>query len=174
MRPPLKHGDPGFELIPQRFQTSRVEVISAQQIAVDAPNGRKMFVFDRVFGEDIDQEGVFDYVQDSVSSFVEGYNVSILAYGQSGAGKSFTMGTTGPEDQAKSDIQGIIPRAAGVLFEQLDGPSRAAGSGIRPPSRLAGPGSAQNMHSRTGRNKNWQLKATYVEAGKPITIQAHC
>ncbi|KAL5404490.1 hypothetical protein PMIN04_012580 [Paraphaeosphaeria minitans] len=163
VRPALKNGDPGYELIPQRFQASHVDVTSAQQIAVDAPNGRKLFVFDRVFGEDVDQEGVFDYVQDSVFSFVEGYNVSILAYGQSGAGKSFTMGTTGPEDQAKSDIQGIIPRAAGLLFEQLDGPIRAAGSGIRPPSRLAGPGSAQSIHSKTGGNKTWQLKATYVE-----------
>ncbi|KAL1599752.1 hypothetical protein SLS60_007556 [Paraconiothyrium brasiliense] len=163
VRPPLKNGDPGFELVPQRFQVSRVEVTSAQQIAVDAPNGRKLFVFDRVFGEEIDQEGVFDYVQDSVTSFVEGYNVSILAYGQSGAGKSFTMGTTGPEDQAKPEVKGIIPRAAAVLFEQLEGPNPARGSGIRAPSRLSGLGTAQSMHSKSSANKNWQLKATYVE-----------
>ncbi|KAF2447827.1 kinesin [Karstenula rhodostoma CBS 690.94] len=164
VRPPLKNGDPGFDLVPQRFQVSRVDVTSAQQISVDAPNGRKLFVFDRVFGEDIDQEGVFDYVQDSVTSFVEGYNVSILAYGQSGAGKSFTMGTTGPEDQNKSDVKGIIPRAAGVLFEHLDGPNRAAASGIRAPSRLASPSVAhQSNHTKTGGNKNWQLKATYLE-----------
>lgn len=165
MRPPLKSGDPGYELIPQRFQTSRVDVTSDQQIAVEAPNGRKLFVFDRVFGEDVDQEGVFDYVQESVTSFVEGYNVSILAYGQSGAGKSFTMGTTGPEDQEKPAIKGIIPRAAAVLFEQLEGPNRAAGSGIRAPSRLSGLGAAQNMYSKSSASKNWQLRATYVEVG---------
>jgi hypothetical protein len=67
-----------------------------------------MFVFDRVFGEDIDQEGVFDYVIDSVNSFVQGYNVSILAYGQSGAGKSYTMGTTGPREQGDADIMGMF------------------------------------------------------------------
>jgi hypothetical protein len=66
-----------------------------------------MFVFDRVFGEDIDQEGVYEYVIDSVNSFVQGYNVSILAYGQSGAGKSYTMGTTGPTDQGDADIMGM-------------------------------------------------------------------
>lgn len=30
---------------------------------------------------------------------MQGYNVSILAYGQSGAGKSYTMGTSGPSEQ---------------------------------------------------------------------------
>lgn len=56
-----------------------------------------MFVFDKVFGEDTSQQGVWDYVSDSVNSFVQGYNVSILAYGQSGAGKSYTMGTAGSD-----------------------------------------------------------------------------
>lgn len=66
-----------------------------------------MFIFDRVFGEDVDQEGVYDYVVDSVNSFVQGYNVSILAYGQSGAGKSYTMGTTGPTEQGDAQIMGM-------------------------------------------------------------------
>ena len=75
---------------------------------MDAAGGRKVFVFDRVFGEDIDQEGVFEYVTDSVNSFVQGYNVSILAYGQSGAGKSYTMGTTGPQEQCDTDVMGAF------------------------------------------------------------------
>lgn len=66
-----------------------------------------MFVFDRVFGEDVDQEGIFEYVAESVSSFVQGYNVSLLAYGQSGAGKSYTMGTTGPREQGDAQIMGM-------------------------------------------------------------------
>lgn len=65
-----------------------------------------MFVFDRVFGEEIDQEGVWEYLQESVNSFVQGYNVSLLAYGQSGAGKSYTMGTTGPNEQNDARIMG--------------------------------------------------------------------
>ena len=75
---------------------------------MDAAGGRKVFIFDRVFGEDIDQEGVFEYVTDSVNSFVQGYNVSILAYGQSGAGKSYTMGTTGPQEQGDTAIMGTF------------------------------------------------------------------
>lgn len=162
VRPPLKHGEPGYELIPQRFRGASCHVTSPSSLAVDASGGRKVFIFDRVFGEDIEQEGVYDYVSDSVNSFVQGYNVSILAYGQSGAGKSYTMGTTGPREQGDVDIMGIIPRAAASLFEKLDGSGiKAPGSGIRAPSRLSG------LHTLSGskalNNRNWQLKATYVE-----------
>ena len=108
VRPPLKSGDPGYDLVPQRFRGSTCQVTSPSSLAVDASGGRKVFVFDRVFGEDIDQEGVFEYVAESVNSFVQGYNVSILAYGQSRAGKSYTMGTTGPSEQADPQIMGTL------------------------------------------------------------------
>jgi S-adenosylhomocysteine hydrolase len=83
-----------------------VQVTSPTSLAVDSPQGRKLFIFDRVFGEDVHQEGVWDYLRDSVDSFVQGYNVSVLAYGQSGAGKSYTMGTSGPAEQADPQIMG--------------------------------------------------------------------
>ncbi|KAJ4355072.1 hypothetical protein N0V95_003235 [Ascochyta clinopodiicola] len=165
VRPPLKQDDPSFDLVPQRFRSPRCHVTSPSSLAVDpASGGRKVFVFDRVFGEDVDQEGVFEYVGESVNSFVEGYNVSILAYGQSGAGKSYTMGTTGPGDQADAQVMGIIPRAAALLYEKLEGPSnRPPGSGIRPPnSRVSSMGS-HNFPTKSSAKKNWQLTATYVE-----------
>jgi hypothetical protein len=81
-------------------------VTSPTSLAVDVPQGRKIFVFDRVFSESVDQEGVWDYLSDSVNSFTQGYNVSILAYGQSGAGKSYTMGTSGPQEQNDSKAMG--------------------------------------------------------------------
>lgn len=54
----------------------------------------------------MDQEGVWEYLNDCVNSFTLGYNVSLLAYGQSGAGKSYTMGTSGPAEQGDMDVQG--------------------------------------------------------------------
>jgi len=65
-----------------------------------------LFVFDKVFGEDVYQEGVWDYLSESVGAFVQGYNVSVMAYGQSGAGKSYTMGTSGPSEQADPQLMG--------------------------------------------------------------------
>ncbi|KAL2011054.1 hypothetical protein VTN00DRAFT_3772 [Thermoascus crustaceus] len=165
VRPPLKPTDPGFELIPQRFQKSMVHVTSDTSLAVDVPQGRKVFVFDRVFPETVDQEGIWEYLSDSVSSFIQGYNVSILAYGQSGAGKSYTMGTSGPKEQSDSKAMGIIPRAAQLLFEKLGEPpkhNRSSSSGLRTPGRYSMSSQVSPL-GKNGLEKNWQLKATYVE-----------
>lgn len=85
-----------------------VQVTSPTSLAIDSPQGRKLFVFDRVFGEDVTQEGIWDYLVESVNAFVQGYNVSMLAYGQSGAGKSYTMGTSGPSEQGDMEIMGKL------------------------------------------------------------------
>ncbi|KAJ5894302.1 hypothetical protein N7495_005993 [Penicillium taxi] len=168
VRPPLNPNDPGYELIPQRFQTSMVHVTTPTSLAVDVPQGRKLFVFDRVFPETVDQEGIWEYLSDSVSSFIQGYNVSILAYGQSGAGKSYTMGTTGPSEQDGNT--GIIPRAAQLLFEKLDGPKHSRNgsvpiSGLRTPQRysISSASSFVKPNAEKEKEKTWQLKATYVE-----------
>ncbi|GFN11288.1 kinesin family protein [Aspergillus tubingensis] len=164
VRPPLKPTDPGYELVPQRFQRPMVHVTNPTSVAIDVPQGRKLFVFDRVFAETVDQDGVWDYLSDSVGSFLQGFNVSILAYGQSGAGKSYTMGTSGPSEQSDPKAMGIIPRAAQLLFEKLEGPTkpnRNSGTGLRTPSRYS-VGSASSF-GKASVEKNWQLKATYVE-----------
>lgn len=83
-----------------------VTVTGPTSVAIDSAQGRKLFVFDRVFGEEVDQSGVWEYLTESVDAFVQGYNVSMMAYGQSGAGKSYTMGTSGPEDQADLEVMG--------------------------------------------------------------------
>ncbi|PWY94264.1 kinesin family protein [Aspergillus sclerotioniger CBS 115572] len=164
VRPPLKPDDPGYELVPQRFQRPMVHVMNPTSVAIDVPQGRKLFVFDRVFAETVDQDGVWDYLSESVSSFLQGYNVSILAYGQSGAGKSYTMGTSGPSEQHDPRSMGIIPRAAQLLFEKLEGPpkpNRNSGTGLRTPSRYSI--SSTSSFGKASAEKNWQLKATYVE-----------
>lgn len=83
-----------------------VQVTSPTSLAIDSPQGRKLFVFDRVFSEQVSQEGIWEYLVESTNAFVQGYNVSMLAYGQSGAGKSYTMGTSGPEQQADMEVMG--------------------------------------------------------------------
>lgn len=164
MRPPLKPTDPGFDLIPQRFRDGTCEVDSPRDLWIHGPRGKEHYTFDRVFDEQTSQEGVWDYLSDSVSSFVKGYNVSILAYGQSGAGKSYTMGTSGPQEQSDPEIKGIVPRAAQALFEQLNGGS-ARPSGLQTPKRYSVqmPSIASVARGANGGVKNWELKATYVE-----------
>lgn len=109
VRPALRPSDPGYELVPQRFQRSILQVISPTSLAIDSPQGRKLFVFDKVFDEDVQQQGVWEYLKESVNAFIQGYNVSVLAYGQSGSGKSYTMGTSGPAEQNDPQLMGESP-----------------------------------------------------------------
>lgn len=84
-----------------------VHVTSNTSLSIDSPQGRKLFVFDRVFGPDVDQSGIWDYLSDSINAFTQGYNVSLLAYGQSGAGKSHTMGTSSPDANSNPEDMGM-------------------------------------------------------------------
>ena len=140
--------------------------------------GRKIFIFDRVFGESVDQRGVYDYLQESVDSFLQGYNVSILAYGQSGAGKSYTMGTSGPREQNHAETKGVIPRAATHLFDYLNGDKESASrqqSGLRSPTRysvgniqtILQNGTTNGTFAKSNGDKGWELSATYVEVSPP-------
>lgn len=86
------------------------------------------FLFDRVYGPEEGQEAIWSSVEGLVSRFLEGYNVTVLAYGQTSSGKSYTMGTdrlNEPITEVPADRLGIIPRAVHTLFsamQQLRGP----------------------------------------------------
>jgi kinesin family protein 11 len=51
-----------------------------------------------------------------LSEVLEGYNVTVFAYGQTGTGKTFTM----LGDTPSSSNAGIIPRSLISLFESLE------------------------------------------------------
>jgi kinesin family protein 6/9 len=54
------------------------------------------------------QEDMFTYcAEDIVKSVVSGYNGTVMCYGQTGAGKTFTMNGATPNFK----YRGIIPRA---------------------------------------------------------------
>jgi Kinesin motor domain len=76
-----------------------VQVMNQSGLVIESPQGKRSYVFDRVFNENTGQDGVFEWLKESIESFITGYNVSLLAYGQSGSGKSYTMGTSGPVEQ---------------------------------------------------------------------------
>uniref|UniRef100_A0A1J3HCP3 Kinesin-4 n=2 Tax=Noccaea caerulescens TaxID=107243 RepID=A0A1J3HCP3_NOCCA len=59
---------------------------------------KKSFKFDSVFGPNASQADVFEDTAPFATSVIDGYNVCIFAYGQTGTGKTFTMEGT-PEDR---------------------------------------------------------------------------
>jgi kinesin family protein 3/17 len=73
------------------------------------------FTFDRVFGEDADQSEVYGTsARHAVLSTLQGYNATILAYGQTGTGKTFSM-----EGYQGDQLRGIIPRAVDDIFSYI-------------------------------------------------------
>ncbi|NXJ68462.1 KI21B protein, partial [Rostratula benghalensis] len=94
----------------------------------------KAFTYDFVFDLDTWQEQIYTTcVGKLIEGCFEGYNATVLAYGQTGAGKTYTMGT-GFDMNISEDEQGIIPRAIGHLFSGIEERKRAAQSqGIAAP-----------------------------------------
>ena len=65
------------------------------------------FQFDKIFGEECDQYEMFEETTENIlEKFLRGFNVSILAYGQTGTGKTYTM-----EGDEKNP---------GIIYQSLD------------------------------------------------------
>ncbi|XP_054974007.1 kinesin-like protein KIF21A isoform X1 [Sorex araneus] len=80
----------------------------------------KAFTFDFVFDLEAPQEHVYSQcVEKLVEGCFEGYNATVFAYGQTGAGKTYTMGT-GFDVNSSEGEQGIIPRAVRHLFRTIE------------------------------------------------------
>ncbi|ESR39519.1 hypothetical protein CICLE_v10024724mg [Citrus x clementina] len=73
-------------------------------------NPKKDFEFDRVYGPHVGQAELFSDVQPFVQSALDGYNVSIFAYGQTRSGKTHTM-------EGSSHDRGLYARCFEELFD---------------------------------------------------------
>jgi chromosomal replication initiation ATPase DnaA len=74
------------------------------------------FTFDYVYDHDSTQEFVYDNTaKQSVLSVLEGYNSTVIAYGQTGTGKTHTM--EGFKYNVGDPQRGIIPRSMEEIFK---------------------------------------------------------
>ncbi|NWI92977.1 KI21B protein, partial [Pitta sordida] len=88
----------------------------------------KAFTYDFVFDLDTWQERIYTTCMGKlIEGCFEGYNATVLAYGQTGAGKTYTMGT-GFDMSISEEEQGIIPRAISHLFSGIEERKRVAQS----------------------------------------------
>ncbi|KAG8753634.1 hypothetical protein FRC14_005867 [Serendipita sp. 396] len=133
--------------IPPRFQKIVVNDSSATSVVVDATNGpptqtaqpvtgapakKQSFNFDQVHGQSTSQFQLYtSTAQPLVGRFLEGFNCTVLAYGQTSSGKTHSM--TGVDLDADpndaSNGMGIIPRSVAAIFakaQELKG-ERAGG-----------------------------------------------
>ncbi|XP_078430047.1 kinesin-like protein KIN-12C isoform X2 [Wolffia australiana] len=95
-----------------------------RRVATDSLSfGEKSFSFDAVMGPESSQEEVFRVVgMPLVSDLMAGYNTSVVCYGESGSGKTYTL--WGPptamfEENSVDARQGIAPRLFHMLFQKI-------------------------------------------------------
>jgi hypothetical protein len=81
-----------------------------------------VFQFDAVWMSGT-QEDVFEDCRALVQSAVDGYNVTIFAYGQTGAGKTFTM-------HGSQDREGLAPRAIKEIYRIIEANSHRFNSTV--------------------------------------------
>eukprot|EP00941_MAST-03F_sp_MAST-3F-sp1_P002781 g2781.t1 len=87
----------------------------------DKRGNKKLYKFDRAFGPKSTQEEVFTDVKRLIQSAVDGYNVCIFAYGQTGTGKTYTM--VGDETGLENKL-GITPRSVHEIFDIISANER--------------------------------------------------
>ncbi|XP_028609487.1 kinesin-like protein KIF21A isoform X3 [Grammomys surdaster] len=94
----------------------------------------KAFTFDYVFDIDSQQEQIYTQcIEKLIEGCFEGYNATVFAYGQTGAGKTYTMGT-GFDVNIMEEEQGIISRAVRHLFKSIEEKKTSAiKNGVPPP-----------------------------------------
>ncbi|CAH1285893.1 unnamed protein product [Diabrotica balteata] len=77
------------------------------------------FSFDNIFSEDVSQETVYNKTVKPLVHYVKkGYNSTVFAYGQTGTGKTYTMGTE-PNVTDQKNV-GLILRTLNQFFEYND------------------------------------------------------
>ena len=110
----------GVRVRPGKETEENVLQVEASQLVVDNDE-KKIFNFDTVFKSEESQERLYqDLVQSKVEKFLEGVSSTVFAYGQTGTGKTFSMGTTNTQEDISSESRGIILRSLDQIFSHKD------------------------------------------------------
>ncbi|CAE8628610.1 unnamed protein product, partial [Polarella glacialis] len=94
----------------ENHDTIAVEMLDPFTVALDkTATDRQVFAYDTIFPESSTQAEVFAECRSMVQSVIDGYNVTVFTYGQTGAGKTWTLYGSGSEP-------GISPRICEEIF----------------------------------------------------------
>jgi kinesin family protein 18/19 len=95
--------------------------------------GVSEYEFDSVFDDDATQQEVYEKTtKPYLKNLIAGLNVTVFAYGATGAGKTHTMMGSSRRDDATDHAEaGIIPNSLTDLFNQLQEKKHTAAPGER-------------------------------------------
>jgi hypothetical protein len=105
--------------------TSENELLVGNQVNPHEFIASKSFVFDHLFDENASQSIIYEKaVAHLVKRFVDGFNSTVLAYGQTSSGKTFTcfgkdFGKESFADERDFDDGGILQRSISAIFNHL-------------------------------------------------------
>ncbi|KOG99888.1 kinesin motor protein CIN8 [Saccharomyces eubayanus] len=108
--------------VPDITGSEEVSINTTGDTGITAQMNAKRYTVDKVFGPGASQDLIFDEVAGPLfQDFIKGYNCTVLVYGMTSTGKTYTM--TGDEklyNGELSDAAGIIPRVLLKLFDTLE------------------------------------------------------
>ena len=135
----------------ERSSKSFITVQSNTTLVADLKPEPKSFHFDHIVAEDATQADVFEAVARPITDYcLQGYNGTIFAYGQTGAGKTHTIqGSWSDASSADYEERGLMPRAFEHIFGFIARESRMAGT----------PGHSGKEHPQT----EFLVKCSYLE-----------
>lgn len=109
-----------------------VSINLSEEIGISAQLNSKKYLLDQVFGPDSKQDEIFsDVVEPLFNDFMKGFNCTVLCYGMTSTGKTYTM--TGDEKLYNGELSsdaGIIPRVLFDLFADLNEKNQAKKNNI--------------------------------------------
>ncbi len=121
---------------------SRIDILMISTHLVSFLNFE--FQIDRVYNDQMSTSEIFDAeAKKLVLSALDGFNVTIFAYGQTASGKTFTMRGT-------QDHQGIIPLALQEIFKALY-------------ENYGHPTSGKDHNLQQIKTNSWNVKVSYLE-----------
>ncbi|SCU87605.1 LAME_0D10748g1_1 [Lachancea meyersii CBS 8951] len=108
--------------LPDVTGKNEVSINTSGETGIAAQLSSKIYTVDKVFGPSADQQLVFKSIAEPLfRDFIKGYNCTVLVYGMTSTGKTYTM--TGDErlyDGELSEGAGIIPRVLFKIFDALE------------------------------------------------------
>ena len=82
-----------------------------------SPGSKLNFRFNCVFGMRSTQDEIFDTVaREMIDTFLDGYNGTVFAYGQTSSGKTYTIEGSG----RKFVDRGLIPRTLSYIYKEIE------------------------------------------------------
>lgn len=107
-------------LAPRELLENSETCVELNDFAKTVTMGKKTFTFDFAFGPQTTQTTIYDMcVEQLVEGCFTGLNATVFAYGQTGAGKTYTMGS-GDSTGARDAEVGIIPRSIDEIFSKVE------------------------------------------------------